>query len=86
MHPSTIMNTRPSYASGISDLPLLGDTIPDNFDRRVSTVGGVPDVRYGEALCAWVKIREGAEPLTAERVREFATRNGSVKRRCSADD
>jgi fatty-acyl-CoA synthase len=23
----------PSYASGISDLPLLGDTIGDNLDR-----------------------------------------------------
>jgi len=23
-------------------------------------------------LCAWVKIRPGAEPLTAEKVREFA--------------
>jgi hypothetical protein len=25
----------PSYASGISDVPLLGDTIGDNFDRRL---------------------------------------------------
>ncbi|WP_018335334.1 AMP-binding protein [Actinomycetospora chiangmaiensis] len=34
----------PSYASGISDEPLLGDTIGDNLDR---TVARVPD---GEAL------------------------------------
>jgi fatty-acyl-CoA synthase len=30
----------PSYASGISDTPLLGDTIGDNFDR---TVAAFPD-------------------------------------------
>ena len=36
-------------------------------------VVGVPDPRYGEELCAWVRMREGAEPLTAEQVREFAT-------------
>ncbi len=31
---------------------------------------GVPDARYGEELCAWVKLREGAE-LTEEDVREY---------------
>ena len=30
----------PSYASGTSDVPLLGDTIGDNFDR---TVAAQPD-------------------------------------------
>jgi acyl-CoA synthetase (AMP-forming)/AMP-acid ligase II len=57
--------TRPSYDSGISDVPLLGDILD-------AQVVGVPDVKYGEELCAWVKLRPGAEPLTAERVREFA--------------
>ena len=33
-------------------------------------VFGVPDERYGEELCAWVKIRAG-ETLTAEDVRAF---------------
>jgi fatty-acyl-CoA synthase len=33
---------------------------------------GVPDVKYGEELCAWVKLRPGGE-LTAEQVREFCT-------------
>ncbi len=33
-------------------------------------VVGVPDARYGEELCAWVKLRPGAE-LSAEAVREF---------------
>ncbi|MEC3978584.1 AMP-binding protein [Amycolatopsis sp. H20-H5] len=29
----------PGYASGISDVPLLGDTIGDNFDRTVAAFG-----------------------------------------------
>jgi fatty-acyl-CoA synthase len=33
-------------------------------------VFGVPDPKYGEELCAWVRIREG-EALTAEEVRGF---------------
>jgi fatty-acyl-CoA synthase len=33
---------------------------------------GVPDVKYGEELCAWVKLRPGAE-LTADDVRAFST-------------
>jgi fatty-acyl-CoA synthase len=33
-------------------------------------VFGVPDERYGEELCAWVKLRAG-EVLTAEEVRDF---------------
>ena len=45
-------------------------THPDILDAQVI---GVPDSRYGEELCAWISMREGAEPLTAESVREFAT-------------
>ena len=44
-------------------------THPDILDAQVI---GVPDVKYGEELCAWVKIRPGAEPLTAGKLREFA--------------
>ena len=33
---------------------------------------GVPDLKYGEELCAWVKLRAGSE-LTAEQVRQFCT-------------
>jgi fatty-acyl-CoA synthase len=33
-------------------------------------VFGVPDERYGEELCAWIKLHHG-ETLTAEEVREF---------------
>jgi fatty-acyl-CoA synthase len=33
-------------------------------------VFGVPDERYGEELCAWVKLRPG-ETLTAEEIRDY---------------
>ena len=33
-------------------------------------VFGVPDERYGEELCAWIRLRSG-ETLSAEEVREF---------------
>ena len=31
---------------------------------------GVPDARYGEELCAWVRLRDG-ENATAEEIRAF---------------
>jgi fatty-acyl-CoA synthase len=43
-------------------------THPDVLDAQVI---GVPDERYGEELMAWVRLREGAQPLTAEALREF---------------
>ena len=33
---------------------------------------GVPDVRYGEEICAWVKLRPGHQ-LTEQELREFCT-------------
>jgi fatty-acyl-CoA synthase len=45
-------------------------THPDIVDAQVI---GVPDERYGEELMAWVKLREGAPPLTIEALREFCT-------------
>ncbi|MFI8848655.1 AMP-binding protein [Streptomyces sp. NPDC053499] len=45
-------------------------THPDVLDAQVV---GVPDERYGEELMAWIRMREGAAPLTAEAVREFCT-------------
>ena len=41
---------------------------PDVADVQVI---GVPDERYGEELMAWVVLREGAQPLTAEDVKAF---------------
>jgi fatty-acyl-CoA synthase len=42
-------------------------THPDIEDVQVI---GVPDARYGEELCAWVKLRPGGA-LTPEQVREY---------------
>ncbi|MAS54235.1 MAG: AMP-binding protein [Pimelobacter sp.] len=45
-------------------------THPDVEDVQVV---GVPDERYGEELCAWLKLRPGSEPLDAAAVKAFAT-------------
>jgi fatty-acyl-CoA synthase len=37
---------------------------------RDVAVFGVPDERYGEELCAWIQVREGAS-ITEEEIREF---------------
>ena len=41
-------------------------THPDIVDAQVI---GVPDEKYGEELMAWVRLREGAEPLTTRPAR-----------------
>ena len=33
---------------------------------------GVPDARYGEEICAWIKMKPGAQPLDAPALRAFA--------------
>jgi fatty-acyl-CoA synthase len=41
---------------------------PDIEDVQVV---GVPDEKYGEELCAWIKLKAGAEPIDAAAVKEF---------------
>jgi fatty-acyl-CoA synthase len=43
-------------------------THPDILDAQVI---GVPDAKYGEELMAWIRLRPGAQELTAESLREF---------------
>ncbi|MFE3725768.1 AMP-binding protein [Nocardia sp. NPDC059154] len=43
-------------------------THPDIVDAQVI---GVPDVKYGEELMAWIRMRPGTPPLTAESLREY---------------
>jgi fatty-acyl-CoA synthase len=43
-------------------------THPDIIDAQVV---GVPDEKYGEELMAWIRMRPGATPLTAESLRSF---------------
>ena len=43
-------------------------THPDILDAQVI---GVPDVKYGEELMVWVRLRPGTQALTAESLREF---------------
>ncbi|MBV5242390.1 AMP-binding protein [Mycolicibacterium sp. PAM1] len=45
-------------------------THPDIEDAHVI---GVPDDRYGEEVCAWIRMRPGRTALDAAAVREFAT-------------
>ncbi len=45
-------------------------THPDVEDVQVV---GVPDERFGEELCAWVRMKEGRDPLDADGVRAFCT-------------
>jgi fatty-acyl-CoA synthase len=44
-------------------------THPDILDAQVV---GVPDARYGEELCAWVRLRPGVPALTVEALRDYA--------------
>ncbi len=45
-------------------------THPDILDAQVV---GVPDAKYGEELMVWVRLREGADALDADALREFCT-------------
>ena len=36
-----------------------------------ASVVGVPDPKYGEELCAWIKLKPGAAATTEEEIRQF---------------
>jgi fatty-acyl-CoA synthase len=36
-------------------------------------VVGVPDEKYGEELCAWIRMKAGAEPLDAAAIRDYVS-------------
>jgi fatty-acyl-CoA synthase len=45
-------------------------THPDVEDAQVI---GVPDERYGEEICAWIRLKPGSAPLDADAVRAYAS-------------
>ncbi len=45
-------------------------THPDIEDAQVI---GVPDDKYGEEICAWIRVKPDHEPVTAESLRAFAS-------------
>jgi fatty-acyl-CoA synthase len=45
-------------------------THPDIEDAQVI---GVPDAKYGEEICAWIRMKSGCAPLDADAVKVFAT-------------
>ncbi len=55
-------------------------THPDIQDAKVI---GVPDEKYGEAVCAWVQLKEGAQSLAEETFGRSA-RSTSPTSRCRA--
>ncbi|MET0756773.1 MAG: AMP-binding protein [Mycobacterium sp.] len=45
-------------------------THPDIEDAQII---GVPDERYGEEICAWIRMKSGRRPLDVDAVRAFAS-------------
>lgn len=72
-----------SITGRIKDMVIRGgeNIYPREIEEFLLTHGdvldaqviGVPDAKYGEELMAWIRMRDGAEPLTAESVRAFCT-------------
>ncbi|MEV2274502.1 AMP-binding protein [Nocardiopsis sp. NPDC049922] len=50
------------------EIEELLHTHPDILDAQVI---GVPDEKYGEELMAWVRMRDGVDPVTADDLRAF---------------
>jgi fatty-acyl-CoA synthase len=45
-------------------------THPDIDEAQIV---GVPDAKYGEEICAWIRMKSGRRPLDADAIRAFAT-------------
>ena len=52
------------------EIEELLTTHPDIDDAQVV---GVPDAKYGEEICAWIRMKPGRPPLDLAAVRAFAT-------------
>ena len=52
-------------------------THPDILDAQVI---GVPDEKYGEEIMAWIRMRPGAEPLTADSLRAYCAGSWPITR------
>lgn len=53
------------------------DLLADHPDVLESRVIGVPDERFGEEVMAWLRVRPGAAPVTAESLRAYAGSRGA---------
>jgi fatty-acyl-CoA synthase len=42
-------------------------------DIEEAQIVGVPDRKYGEEICAWIRMKSGRRPLDADAIRAFAT-------------
>ncbi|MCV7028350.1 AMP-binding protein [Mycobacterium sherrisii] len=51
----------------------IEDFLHTHPDVEAVQVVGVPDAKYGEEVCAWIRMRPGRRPLDRESVREFCT-------------
>jgi hypothetical protein len=52
----------PSYSSGISEVPLLGDTIGDNFDRTLAGRARRPRGRQMDTSAMPIRSMTGSRP------------------------
>ncbi len=55
-----------------SEIEKFLRTHPDIVDCYVV---GVPDKRFGEELCVWIKLKQGAKELDREAIKEFCKGN-----------
>ena len=73
-----VLAARPAAADGLVDIVKAGVLKVGIFEEflyrhpKIQDVQviGIPDPRYGEELCAWVRLRDG-ESATVEEIRGF---------------